>query len=167
MPRPEQTTATMDVVAAIRLADTGLPDPQHPTVTLPYQGQEIQIDADLAPLLTALWAHGVQTSHCCQGGLDPNGSQIHEAYITFATPPDVLRFVQLSPVQLAVYVAMHFLQVGGEEDGVPVTYLDEIPEVGNSIWYIKWSSEHTPAVTAIVQQTPVVDQVVINVPEQS
>jgi hypothetical protein len=40
---------------------------RHPTVTVrDPAGRKVEIDADMAPLITACWDAGVETSECCQ-----------------------------------------------------------------------------------------------------
>lgn len=38
----------------------------HPTVELEYQGETVEIDEDLAPLISEIWKAGIDTTDACQ-----------------------------------------------------------------------------------------------------
>lgn len=55
----------------------------HPTVTMfTAEGDEVEIDAALVPLLAALGARGVRTMHSCQGGT-PTPTGTRPGYVTY------------------------------------------------------------------------------------
>jgi hypothetical protein len=60
----------------------------HPTVTLPGPDGPVEIDVELAPVISALWALGVNTRQCCQYS-DLSDS----AEISFPTAGDMAAFV--------------------------------------------------------------------------
>jgi hypothetical protein len=57
----------------------------HPTVTMTaLDGDEVEIDKKLAPLITELWAGGIDTVSCCQDGAEGYASMV-PAYPHLAT----------------------------------------------------------------------------------
>lgn len=63
----------------------------HPTVALVTpEGDQVQIDVDLAPIIRAVWAAGIETSVSCQEGIDGR------AMIGFVSLADMEMFYDLA-----------------------------------------------------------------------
>lgn len=60
----------------------------HPTVTLTNEHGPVEIDAALAPLISALWVRGVTTLQCCQ-----HDDFFNAAVISFPTAADAASFL--------------------------------------------------------------------------
>lgn len=74
----------------IKRANAGEFDPNHKTIQLSYHGKHLEIDEKIAPLISKLWKHGINTKFSCQG--EPNGDS---AYITFNKTKDIYKFSQI------------------------------------------------------------------------
>jgi hypothetical protein len=123
----------------------------------------MQVDQELAPLLTLLWQQGIDTTHgvvdsrssgddcSCQGGVTPlYDHQIHhQAYITFASRDDLYRLLQLFP-EIGPHITV---DVVGER----CCTCAGPEEVGNLSWYppgawsMRWATKHTSTFLAIIQ----------------
>jgi hypothetical protein len=66
--------------------------PQHETVSLRYGDQEAAIDRGVAPLVLALWRHGIRTSGSCERAPDA-----HSAWVGFPTLADAKAAATLCP----------------------------------------------------------------------
>lgn len=69
----------------------------HPSVIREYKGEQISIDALIAPLIDLLWDEDFSTIECCQGG---EGSSCNEelefpATVTFTTNEEAIEFYYL------------------------------------------------------------------------
>ncbi len=71
----------------------------HPQATLYRDGQAVQVDEGIAPLVAELWRVGIPTTYSCQGG-DPPATGDPLAYVAF-TPDALARFDALVPGQPA------------------------------------------------------------------
>jgi len=69
---------------------TGQGEPHATTTLIDPSGDEVAIDAGIAPLISALWAHDVLTLNCCQ----ENEPGI--IWIEFMSPEDAEAFLQLA-----------------------------------------------------------------------
>jgi hypothetical protein len=121
--------------------------PRHPTITLQYQDQPVEIDVE--PIMSLLWMNDIHASDCCQGGPGTNPSQqTDDAYVNPSTRADLLRVMKVCP-SLASYVTV---KVGIDDDGSPVTCPDAIgiPECNSeATWGMSWASHHTSIVEAL------------------
>jgi hypothetical protein len=68
-------------------------DQPRPTTTLSYQGLGVQIDTELAPLLTVLWEQGIETSRSGHSAPTTHTLGRDEAYITFASRAELFELL--------------------------------------------------------------------------
>jgi len=88
----------------------------HPVVDLQYQGESVEIDEVMAPLIKAIWDAGIETMMCCQEawpGL---------AWIEFTSVDEALKFLNIAVVyddtkdSLFARASMHSLSSGNCPD---------------------------------------------------
>lgn len=79
---------------------------KHRAVKMEYQGELVEIDRGMAPLIKAIWNLGIVTEFCCQG--EPGAeSKLTMASIMFHTFKDAERFLGIvcTDGELEPYVA--------------------------------------------------------------
>lgn len=80
-------------LAADHAADRTTPEDEqgahHPTVARMYDGERIDVDEGIAPLLDLAWRAGTATTGSCQGGAAP-------AMLGFPTADDAERFLEIA-----------------------------------------------------------------------
>lgn len=83
--------------------------PDHPQISLTYEGKPVDIDEEMAPLLIELWKRGYTTEYSCQGDpVDQCGGT--EAYLSFPHLIDAIAFLQ--KVQASIGWADYYLHAG-------------------------------------------------------
>lgn len=85
---------------------------KHPTIPVEHpSGESIEIDSEIAPLLEALWGHGIETTGSCQ---DDGGM----VWLGFATPDEAALFIRTLAVEPSPDIeSLYERQAGiGDED---------------------------------------------------
>jgi len=108
---------------------------KHPTVPRFYQGQEIEVDEEIAPFLDLLWKAGIETSFSCQGGpriknrclglLKGRILSDVTAYIAFKNRQEFLKFIYLLKndwLQLTTYLSSISFGRGNLENHVGIYF---------------------------------------------
>jgi hypothetical protein len=131
------------------------PEPRcsHPTALLRYLGQEVRVDERLVPLLSLLWQYGIGTAHSCQGSTKPSGrDSAYTACIAFSTKEDLCRLLQLHP-RVGEYIIVDVIGERSHACLVPRD-TDDLTWSPSGVWTMRWASEHTSTLLAIIRAGP-------------
>src|SRR6266480_4213001 len=69
---------------------------EHEFELVVYEGEIIEIDQQILPLMKLIWEKGIRTRFCCQGGPAADDLEYEGAQIVFEEEADVLAFLNMT-----------------------------------------------------------------------
>jgi hypothetical protein len=74
---------------------------KHQTVKVKHNNIHVDIDTEIADLMTSIWADGMETVACCQGSPSPHDYDkfiAKYAYISFRNHNHIVQFINKYPI---------------------------------------------------------------------